>query len=128
MDESSSADDLEMRQFGLLAAYPLERHLHVKPGVWHTVVEVNRSEHELPPQLGRESTVDEKAANHTAKGPVNALGHAILLRRVGDRKLLGDARFQAKLLKRFARVFPSFVGTPANVSATARDEFLSSSK
>ena len=128
MDESSSADDLEMRQFGLLAVQPLERRLHVKPGVWHTVVEVSRSEHELPPQLGRESIVDEKAANHTAKGPANALGHAILLRRVGGRKLLGDARFQEKPLKRFARVFPSFVGTPANVSAAARDELLFSSK
>ena len=90
--------------------------------MWHAVAEVSRSEHELPPQLERESTFDEKAANHTAKGPTNALGHAILLRRVGGRKLLGDARFQAILLVRFARVFPSFVGTPANDSAAARDD------
>ena len=51
-----------------------------------------------------------------------ALGHPILLRRVGGRKLLGDARFQAILLERFTRAFPSFVGTPANDSATARDD------
>ena len=58
----------------------------------------------------------------TIKGPTNALGHAILLRRIGGRKLLGDARFQAILLERFARVFPSFVGPPANDSSTARDD------
>ena len=89
--------------------------------MWHTVAEASRSEHELPPQLGRESTVDKKAANHTAKVPANALGHAIMLRCVGDRKLLGNARFQAKLLERFARVLPSFIGTPANDLADARD-------
>ena len=100
----------------------LNRRLHVKSGVWHTVAEVSRSEHELPPQLGRESTVDKKVASHTAKGPANVLGHVILLRRVGGRKLLGDACFQAILLKRFARVLPSFVGTPANDSAAARDD------
>ena len=43
-------------------------------------------------------------------------------RRVGGHKLLGDARFQAILLERFARVFPSFVRTPANDSAAARDD------
>ena len=90
--------------------------------MWNTVAEVSRSEHELPSQLGRESIVDEKEANHTAKGPANALGHAILLRHVGGRKLLGDARFQAILLERFARVFPSFVGTLANGSTAARDD------
>ena len=90
--------------------------------MWHTVAEVSLSEHELPSQLGRESPVDEKAAKHTAKGPANALGHAVLLGRVGGRKLLGDARFQAVLLERFARVSPSFVGTPANDSAAARDD------
>ena len=89
--------------------------------MWDTVAEVSQSEYELPPQLGRESTVNEKAANHTAQGPANALGHAILLRRVGGRKHLGDVRFQAILLERFARVFLSFVGTPANDSAAARD-------
>ena len=88
----------------------------------HTVAEVSRSEHDLPSQFGRESTVDEKQANRTAKSPANALGHAILLRRVGDRELLGDARFQAMLFERFARAFPSFVGTPANDSAAARDD------
>ena len=86
------------------------------------VAEVSRGEHELLSQLGRESTVDEKAANHTAKGPANALGYVILLRRVRGDKLLGDARFQAILLERFARVFPSLVGTPANDSAAARDD------
>ena len=86
------------------------------------VAEVRRNEHELPPQLGRESTVDEMAANHSAKGPANALGHAILLRHVGGRKLLGDARFQAILLEHFARVFPFFFGTPANDSIAARDD------
>ena len=64
------------------------------------------------------------AANHTAKGPANALGHAILLRRVGGRKPLDVARFQAILLERFARVFHSSVGTPANNSAAARDDSL----
>ena len=59
--------------------------------------------------------------HHTAKGPANVLGHTIILRCVGGRKLLGDARFQAILLERFARVFPLFVGTPANDSATTRD-------
>ena len=122
MDESSSADDLEIRQIGLLAVQPLERRLHVEPRVWHTVAEVSRSEHELLPKLGRESTVDEKAANHTTNGPANALGHAILRRRVGGRKCLGDPCFQAILFERFARVFPSFVGMPANDSAAARDD------
>ena len=86
------------------------------------VAEVSRSEHKLPPRLRRESTIDEKAARHTARGQANALEHAILLRRVGGRKLRGDARFQAILLERFARLFLSFVGTPANDSATARDD------
>ena len=122
VDKSSSADDLEMRQIGLLAVLPLERRIPVKSEMWHTVAEVSRSEHELPPQLWRESTIDEKAANHTAKGPANALGYALLLRREGGRKFLGDDRFQAILVERFARVFPSFVGTPANDSAAARDD------
>ena len=84
------------------------------------VAELRRSEHELPPQLGRESTVDEMAANQSAKGRANAFGHAILLRHVGGRKRLGDARFQAILLERFARAFPFFFGTPANDSVAAR--------
>ena len=63
-----------------------------------------------------------KRQRATTKGPFNALGHAILLRRVGGRKLLGDACFQAVLLECFARVFLSFVGTPANDSTVARDD------
>ena len=104
------------------AVQPLERRLHVKPGAWHTVAELSRSEDELPPQLAREFTVDGNAANHTTEGPANSRGHAIFLRRVGGRKLLGNARFQAILLERFARVFPSFVGTPTNDSATASND------
>ena len=107
-----------------MASLPYSRlnGVNVKPGVWHTVAGVSRSEHELSPQLGRESTVDEMAANHTAKGPGNALGHAILLTRSGGCKSLGDARFQAILLERFARIFPFSVDTPANNSAAARDD------
>ena len=42
--------------------------------------------------------------------------------RVGGRKLLGDARFQAILFERFTRVPPSFDGTPTNDSTAARDD------
>ena len=77
-----------------------------------------------PHNLGGSSLSTRRQQTILQKCLSNALGYAILLRHVGGRKLLDDAGSQAILFERVARVFPSFVGTPANDSATAKDDSM----
>ena len=92
MDKSSFADKLDVRQIGFFAVQPLERSLHVKPGVKHTVLEIIRREYELPSHLGGESAVDKKESNHNAERLADALGQVNLLRLVGCRKHICGVR------------------------------------